>query len=492
MESTSPRITALREPDLERAPPLPPANTEAEQALLGAVLINNAAWHRVSEFLRPEHFANAVHGRIYDAIGKLIERGGPANPVTLKNLFDQDGALVDIGGAHYLAQLAQSAVMVVNAEFYGRAIHDLYLRRELIVIGQEVVSRAYTADLDDDAEKQIADVEGRLTELTLSATTIRRPSSLQEAVERSLAQTQHAYSAQTDYVGVSSGIKALDRIIGGFIGGEFILIGGRPGAGKSALLNSITWAALLGSVPVHIFSGEMRAPELAARLLAAMSGVSASAQRRGDLSGPEFDALLAARQSLQDWRCLIDDAPMALGRIRQQARAIKRRLNTGLLFIDTLQLVRIGTDENGGGGSNRNFEVGRVSNALKALAMDLDIPIIALAHLSRDLERRDDKRPMLADLRESGSLEQDANVVVFIYRDEIYLEAAKPIMRERESDIDFQERWSKWKNALEASRGKAELLAAKVRHDKPGTAHVIFDGARSFFHDPVDEQHPLI
>ncbi len=473
---------------MESGTPTLPANVEAEQGLIGAILINSIAYGKVSEFLAPEHFSVPVHQRIFSAIGKLIERGQIPDPIMLKNLFDQDGALIDIGGAAYLAQLARSAVTIINSEFYGRAILECWQRRELIAQGQDIVSRAFRYDQDDQVEKQIADADERLVDLTIASTS-RHAVSLADAADQSLETTQAAYRDPRDHAGVSSGIVALDRIVGGFIGGNFIVLGGRPGQGKSALLNSVAWAALLNTVPVHIFSGEMKAAELSSRLMAAMSGVSASTQRRGNMTAGQFSDLMAARDALQGWPCLIDDRPMTLGHIRQQARAVKRRQKTGLIFIDNLQLVRIGSDDE----ANRNFEVGRVSNALKALAMDLDVPIIALSHLSRDLERRDDKRPMMADLRNAGEIEQDADVVMLLYRHEFYLEKAEPVPREREGDQDFGARWGKWKNALESSRGKAEIICAKVRHDSTGTANVLFDGARSFFHDSSqDDQTSLI
>jgi replicative DNA helicase len=463
--------------------PLPPANTEAEMALLGAILVNNATYGRVADRLYEEHFSNALLGRIYAATGRLIETGAPANPITLKHLFDRDPALIDAGGAGYLARLAESAVTVINAPFYADAILDTYRRRMLIGLGQKIVTKAYATDVDDPVDRQIENISSELDKLIVG-TNRKRVVSLAEAAQQNLDAVQDAFRKPDGLAGVSSGIPSLDKIVGGFVDGDLIIFGGRPGSGKSSLMNSVTWAALLSGTPVHIFSGEMKAPQLAARLMAALTGISAGRQRRGNLSAADWDALVQAKQTIDTWPCFIDDGPLTLGRIRQQARMMKRRQRTGLVFIDHLQLIRIGTGDDEGG---RNFETGRISNALKAAAMDIDVPIIALSQLSRGLEQRDDKRPRIADLRESGNLEQDADTAVLLYRAEMYLKDAEPVPRERESDVDFQDRWSRWKNVLEDSRGRAELIVAKCRHDETGVAHVIFNGARSYFHELLTE-----
>ncbi len=469
--TTSSRVTPLR----DGTEPQLPANIPIEQNLIGAILINNAAYGRVSEFLLPEHFFEPVHRRLFEAIGKLIERGAPVDPVSLKNLFDQDASLVDIGGAQYLMRLAKSAVSITNVPFYGRTIHDLYLRRQLIAIGQDVVTEAFRQDLDDLAPAQIERATQKLFELGETGIQ-RRAMTIGEASQKSLDLTQQAYRDPAA-TGVRTGIASLDRIIGGFLPGDFDIIGGRPGQGKSAAMNSITWAALLAGKPVHIFSGEMTAEQLAARLMAALSGVSAGRQRRGDLELGDWDALMAAQAQMKDWPLLIDDGPLTLARVRQAMRQEKRRLNTALVIIDYLQLMRIEGEE------SRYAEVGRISTGLKTAAKDLGLPIIALSQLSRRVEERDDHRPIISDLRDSGSLEQDADVIVMLYRAEVYLAKTEPQHKPNESDIDFQKRHSIWANALEGSRGKGELICGKVRHDQPGVAHVRFDGARSFFYD---------
>lgn len=470
----------LRESDTT---PIPPINTEAEIALLGAILVNNTAYGRVSDILKPEHFGNAVHGRIYTAIGLLIEKGGPADPVTLRGQFDQDGALAAIGGVEYLIRLVESAVTILNAPFYAETIIDCWRRRELILLGQDIVEYGFRFDPEDPVDRQIETAGEKLVDLAEASTDRRRRAvSAKEAVAQSIEATQEAYRNDGKLAGISSGLPALDAIVGGFGPGDLDVIGGRPSSGKSTLALTLAYAAVGQKKPVHIFSGEMSAAQLGSRLLATVSGVGAGRQRRGALSQEEWNNLLWAQQQMAAWPLTIDDGPLLLPRIRQEIRRLRRKATTeALIIVDHLQLVRLGADEQG----PRFAEVERITNGLKATALDIGCPIIALSQLSRDVESRDDKRPLMSDLRNSGSIEQDADVIMLIYRSEIYLEKAEPTKRDREGDLEFRERWSKWSDALEKARGTADVLIPKVRHDKPGTAHLRFDGDRSLFYDPT-------
>ena len=483
MEGRS-RVTPLREADDSPQLP-PPSNVEAEQALIGAILVNPAVYGRVADQLLPEHFSTAVHGRIFAAIGRQIEAGAPADAVLIRHLFDQDAALTALGGGAYLARLLEAAVSIANAPFYAEAIIDCYRRLMLMAAAEDLRDRAIAYDADDPVEKQIEDAGTRLFDLSDVGGSggRQRVVSGGEAATAALEAAQRAYRAEGKLAGISSGLAALDRLIGGFAPGDLYIIGGRPGSGKTALSGSITWAALQSGYPVHFFSGEMTAPQLMARLMAALSGVSAGRQRRGDLMPADWEALDAARRTIAGWSLTIDDGPMTLPRIRQQLRQAKRRQKVALAIIDYLQLVTSDTES-----ETRFVDIGRVSNGLKRTAKDLDIPIIACAQLSRRVEERDDKRPIISDLRGAGEIEQDSDVVVFVYRHEVYLAKAEPQQKPGEPDLKFGERHALWSNALEDSRGFADLIVAKNRHDREGVAHVRFDAERSFFYDAQEQQ----
>ena len=460
----------------------PPTNVIAEQGVLGSILVNNAAHQRVSHALYEEHFAVPLHGRIYAAIGRLIEQGHEANAVTLKNLFERENAIGDIDGGRYLVLLIENAVTVINAPYYAETIIDCYRRRVMIGVAQEIERRAGEISLDDPVDSQIEEANTRLFELgdVGMASTRQTRVTGAEAAQQAMNRAQIAYREPGQLSGISSGIVALDKLIGGFAPGDLYIIGGRPGQGKSALLCSIAWASAEAGYPTIIFSGEMTADQLAARILAALSGVSAGRQRRGDLTATDWDNLITAQARLSNWPLVIDDDVLVLPRLLQRLRQWRRQQRDArpLLMVDYLQLITTGRDD-----LTRLAEVGRVSNGLKRTAKELDLPVIAAAQLSRQVESRDDKRPVMSDLRYAGELEQDSDAVIFIYRHEVYLGRAEPVAKPGESDVDFQRRHSTWSNALEDARGAAQLLVAKNRHDAEGIAHVRFDAARSYFHD---------
>src|SRR5881392_272633 len=489
-------ITPLREPDLERSPQ-PPANVEAEQALLGAILINNAAHGRVAEFLLPEHFGNAVHGRIYAAISRLIERGQIANPVTLKNLFDQDGALLEIGGAQYLAKLAESAVTIINAEHYGRTIHDLHLRRELITVGQDVVTDAFSHDLDDPAVEQIERAEAKLFELATVGQAEGGFQAFTTALTSAITLAKAAFKRDGKTVGVATGFVDLDKKLGGLHPSDLIILAGRPSMGKTSLATNIAFGAAKayrstrgpdgrlivedGAV-VGFFSLEMSAEQLATRILAEESGVSSDRIRRGDVSHEDFDKFVQASQQLAALKLFIDHTPaLSVAAVRTRARRLKRQQGLGLIVIDYLQLMRPSSQNRAM--ENRVQEISDITRGLKALAKELGVPVLALSQLSRAVEQREDKRPMLADLRESGSIEQDADVVMFIFREEYYLARAEPSHRPDESAEKFNDRYDRWKERSEAMFGLAEIIIAKQRHGPIGTIKLHFEAETTKFDD---------
>ena len=505
MESSgTSRVTPLREVDLERSPQ-PPSNTEAEQALLGAILVNNAAYGRVAEFLAPEHFGNAVHGRIFAAIGKLIERGQIANPVTLKNLFDQDGALAEIGGAQYLARLAESAVTIINAEHYGRTIHDLHLRRELITIGQDVVTEAFQHDLDDPAVVQIERAEAKLFELATTGQAEGGPQPFSKALTTAIDMAAAAFKRDGKTVGVATGFTDLDKKLGGLHPSDLIILAGRPSMGKTALATNIAFNAAKsyrgvrgpdgrmtaedGAV-IGFFSLEMSAEQLATRILAEESGTSSDRIRRGDVRREDFDKFVAASQRLSAVPLYIDDTPaLSISALRTRARRLKRQQGLGLIVVDYLQLMRPSLQNRIM--ENRVQEVSDITRGLKAIAKELDVPVLACSQLSRAVEQREDKRPLLADLRESGSIEQDADVVMFIFREEYYLSRGEPSRRAEESDDKFNDRYDRWKERCETTYGIAEVIVAKQRHGPIGTVKLHFEAETTKFDDFIGpEQLP--
>jgi len=488
------RVALLREPNPELLR-TPPYNTEAEQALLGAILINNTAYYRVCEFLQPEHFGNAVHGRIFAAIGKLLGRGQIANPVTLKNLFDQDGALTEIGGAQYLARLAGAAAAIINAEDYGRAVHDLYLRRELIGLGEDVVNDAFRQDLDDPAVEQIERAEQKLFELATAGEAEGGPQPFARALTSAITMAEAAFKRDGKTVGVATNFVDLDKKLGGLHPSDLIILAGRPSMGKTSLATNIAFGAAKayrstrgpdgrlivedGAV-VGFFSLEMSAEQLATRILAEESGVSSDRIRRGEVRREDFDKFVAASHRLASVPLYIDDTPaLSVAALRTRARRLKRQQGLGMIVIDYLQLMRPSAQSRAM--ENRVQEVSDITRGLKAIAKELEVPVIACSQLSRAVEQREDKRPQLADLRESGSIEQDSDVVMFIFREEYYLSRAEPTHRPEETPEKFNDRYERWKERCEASYGLADVIIAKQRHGPIGTVKLHFEAETTKF-----------
>jgi replicative DNA helicase len=494
------RFTPLREPDPEPIR-IPPHNTDAEQALLGALLISNSAYARVSEFLQPEHFGYAVHGRIFEAIGKLIERGQIADRITLKNKFDQDGALTEIGGAQYLNQLANSAVTIINAEDYGRTIYDLHLRRELITLGEDVVNDAFRQDLEDPAREQIERAEKRLFDLATAGQTEGGFRPFVAALTNAITNAEATFTKSGKTVGVATGFVDLDQKLGGLHPSDLVILAGRPSMGKTALATNIAFNATKsyraarsddgrtivedGAV-VGFFSLEMSAEQLATRILAEESGVSSDRIRRGDVRHEDFDKFVRASQQLAALPLFIDDTPaLTVSALRTRSRRLMRQQGLGLIVVDYLQLLRPSNQVRVI--ENRVQEVSDITRGLKALAKELNVPVLALSQLSRAVEQREDKRPMLADLRESGSIEQDADVVMFIFREEYY-KSREPIRGSDEAEDKFNKRYQEWKDQLAKVYGIGEIIVAKQRHGPTGTVKLRFDAQTTKFEDlaPLD------
>jgi replicative DNA helicase len=465
---------------------LPPHSLEAEQALLGALLHNNLAFERVSEFLRPEHFSNSTHSRIYEAITQLLNRGHIADPITLKEYFDRDDALSEVGGGQYLAELAASVISIINTNDYGKKIYDFYLRRQLIDVGENIVNEAHTFDLDISATHQIEIAEKKLFDLATKGQQERGLLSFSTALKQALTSAEIAYKRDSNVIGVTTGFKKLDECLGGFHPSDLIILAGRPSMGKTALATNLAYNAALASLEknegakVAFFSLEMSAEQLANRILGQESGLSSDLIRRGDIGKSDFPKLIEVSNKINALPFFIDDTPaLSVPAIRTRARRLMRQEGLGMIVIDYLQLI-------GSPGrksvENRVQELSDITRGLKALAKELNVPVLALSQLSRAVEQRDDKRPQLADLRESGSIEQDADVVMFIYREEYYLS------RKRPSGSD--EKVAEWERSLSSVANTAEVIMAKQRHGPIGTVKLHFEGRLTKFTD-LAETHYL-
>ena len=495
------RLPGAEEPRLRE----PPHNFEAEQALLGAILVNNAAYQRVAEFLRPEHFADPLHGKLYDSLSRLIERGQVVSAVTLKTYVEQDEAIKSVGGAAlYLARLAAASVHVIDAAAFGRAVHDLYLRRQLVDLGEQVVIGAFGGDVDETALHQIETAEKKLFELATSGQTEGGFKPFRAALTEATVAAEAAYHRVGQLTGVASGLFQLDQLLGGLHRSDLLILAGRPSMGKTALATNIAFNAArayreehgedgkpkaVDGAVVGFFSLEMSSEQLATRMLAEQAEVPSEKIRKGELISSDFDKVLSVSQELEHLNFFIDDTPaLSIAALRTRARRLKRTHGLGLLVVDYLQLL------NPSGKSrqeNRVQEVSEITRGLKTLAKELDVPVLALSQLSRAVEQREDKRPQLSDLRESGSIEQDADVVMFVYREEYYLTRSEPSRRAEESDQKFNERHEAWKQRCEQTYGKAEVIVAKQRHGPTGIVRLAFEGQFTKFDNlPADEERP--
>jgi replicative DNA helicase len=488
--TTFPGLRAVTVYDPIAASRVVPHNIEAEQALLGAILVNNIAHERIGEILEPEHFYDPVHGRLYAAITTLINRGQIADPKTLRGLFENDPALSAVGGADYLTSLASSVITIINAGDYARLIHDLYLRRQLIVLGEDVVNDAYKHDLDQPASTQIETTEQRLFELARSGELDRGFIKLEKALVTSLKMAEEAHKRDSHVTGVTTGLRDLDRKLGGLQRSDLVILAGRPSMGKTALATNIAFNAARayhdtegkeGSA-VAFFSLEMSSEQLATRLLGEHSRVPSDKIRRGEIKSEDFSKFIEATKILSRAPLFIDDTPaLSVAGLRTRARRLKRMVpHLGAIVIDYLQLLH-GTGNKSG--DNRVQEVSEITRGLKALAKELDIPVVALSQLSRAVEMREDKRPQLADLRESGSIEQDADVVMFVYREEYYHMRSEPSRRQDEPEEKYNTRHQRWQERGEEIRNIAEVLIAKQRHGPIGTVALHFDGQYTRFSD---------
>jgi len=499
MDSSQPQITPFNpstDGPADNESLGPPNNIEVEQALLGAILVNNTAAEKVADFLLPGHFYDPLHGRIFEACLKLIERGQLATAITLKSFFETDEALKSVGGAHYLAKLAGAAITIYNAASFGRQIHDLAIRRSLIDIGKEMVVEAIEAEIEDDAISQIERAEHHLFELAETGEVESGFKPFRRSITTAVEMIEAAYKRDGKVTGVATGLRALDDKLGGLHRSDLVVLAGRPSMGKTALATNIGFNAAkarrralaagadpqdkdLNGAVVGFFSLEMSAEQLAMRMLAEEAGIASEKLRRGMMNKADFQKLVRAAQEIEEAPFFIDDAPaLSIAALRARARRLKRRQGLSLVIVDYLQLLR------GAGKSNvdsRVQEISEITRGLKALAKELDVPVLALSQLSRAVEQREDKRPLLSDLRESGSIEQDADVVMFVFREEYYHERKEP-----ERDTESHE---KWLEKGEQILGKAEIIIGKQRHGPTGTIRLHFSKETTRFGDLDEDDH---
>ncbi|EPX87873.1 replicative DNA helicase [Rubellimicrobium thermophilum DSM 16684] len=472
-------------PRLPAEPPSPgteplPHNIEAEQQVLGAILTNNDVFDRVSAILSPEHFFDPVHARIYEVAAARIQKNALASPVTLKAFLEGDEGLRALGGPAYLARLAAAAISSFAARDYAQLIRDLATRRELIRLGREITDRAARVEIESSPEEQIVEAEQALYRLADQGRSETGFQSFLRAVTDAVQSANAAYQRDGGLAGISTGLVDLDRKLGGLHKSDLLILAGRPSMGKTSLATNIAFniakAYRRGRLPdgsegtvsggvVGFFSLEMSAEQLAARILSEAAEVPSEQIRRGDMTEEEFRRFVAAARDLEACPLFIDDtAAIPISQLAARARRLKRTHGLDVLFVDYLQLVRPATARD-----SRVNEVSEITQGLKAIAKELDIPVVALSQLSRQVESREDKRPQLSDLRESGSIEQDADVVMFVFREEYYKEREKP----GEHEI---ERMAKWQEEMERVHGKAEVIIGKQRHGPIGTVELSFDG----------------
>lgn len=465
-----------------------PHNIEAEQILLGSLLLNNDNINKVADFLEDYHFFEPVHQRIYQAIQTYIDRGMTASPITLKTKFDQDEALAEIGGAGYLARLVGKSSSIINIADIGRTIFDLGMQRGLINIGEDIVTDAFDHKQETTAKEQIEIAEQRLYNLASEGSGEKDFQSLNSSLNDAIAHIETAYKRDEKFNGIPTKYTQLDALLGGLQKSDLLILAGRPSMGKTALAVNV---ALHAAQIMHenkenddkpggvgFFSLEMSADQLATRLIAMESGVNSSKMRSGNISTQEFGEIVQANQKLHELPFYIDDTPaLTISAMRTRARRLKRKHNLSLIVVDYLQLLR-GSAK---GDANRVQEVSEITQGLKAIAKELDLPVIALSQLSRAVEQREDKRPQLSDLRESGSIEQDADVVMFIFREEYYLERAQP--------MEGSEKMAEWQSRMDRVHNLADVIVAKHRNGPIGNVTLRFDSDTTTFKNYVDGEH---
>jgi replicative DNA helicase len=479
-----------------------PHNVEAEAALLGALMIDNRIAEDIQLKLRADHFYEPVHGRVYDAILLLLDRNMVANPVTLRPQFEADEAMKTLGGPGYLAQLTGSGAGLIGARDFATQIYDLALLRELVSVGRNMADKALDTSEAISPKSQIEDAEVALYRVAEEGGEQGSVKTFGQATRMAVEMAEKALNAGGGLSGVTTGLDTVNAKTGGLHHSDLLILAGRPGMGKTALATNIAYNCARrwvrdeedGIPPeksvgakVAFFSLEMSADQLATRVLAENSGISGESLRMGKIGQQDFRNLARAAAELESLPLFIDDTPgLTIAALRTRARRLKRRHGIGLIIVDYLQLLQGSGRQTDG---NRVQEISEISRGLKTLAKELNVPVMALSQLSRAVESREDKRPQLSDLRESGSIEQDADIVMFVYREEYYVQSREPKRPDANDDAKTHDDHAKWAADMEKVFGTCELIIAKQRHGSTGKVNLKFEAKITRFSDLIDDAY---
>ena len=467
-----------------------PQNIEAEQSLIGSVLFDNKVLEDLPTNFATRHFFDPLHASIFDACIFLIDNGRLADPLTLKSYLKQDDLQRDMDIEKYLSELREGVVSLSKAKFYAEEIRNCYVRRSLIRIGDELINKSVNPTIDVTPDQEISNTEEQLYNLAEKDQINSGPLDFKSVLASATNQINEAYNRKGKLSGIDTGFSGLNRQLGGLNKSDLLVLAGRPAMGKTALATNIGFNAAKSSKlekneSILIFSLEMSAEQLAQRILAEQSTIDSHKLRSGDLNETEFSKLVSTQNDILNLPFFIDDTPaISVGQIASRARRLKRTHGLSVIIIDYIQLIQGSKASEAQG---RVQEVSNITRGLKSLAKELNVPILALSQLSRAVEQREDKRPILADLRESGSIEQDADVVMFVYREEYYLDKSEPTQRDNENQESFNERFLKWQDRRNMAEGKAEIIISKQRHGPTGIVQVQFEAKFTRFMDLVQD-----
>ncbi len=456
-----------------------PSNLEAEQALIGSVLVNNDVIDEVSTFIRPSIFYDPAHVKIYEVIENLNNKGMIANPITLKNFFEKDNMLNEVGGTEYLVKLTRFSGSTKQAIDYAKIIHEMYLRRELVSISEKLSYDTLNANTQEqNAENIIESTEKSLFNLAERGSFSQSFIEFKKALDKTIEMATLAMQSDRGIVGVPTGLTDLDEKLGGLHKSDLIILAGRPSMGKTALATNIAYNAAQNILSrqekssVAFFSLEMSSEQLSTRILSEQARIKSDSIRQGNVTEEEINRYIETSRNIYNIPLYIDETPaITIATLSNRARRIKRLNGLSLIVVDYIQLMRSSSNKNDG----RVQEISEITQGLKAIAKELSVPVLALSQLSRAVEQRDDKQPQLADLRESGSIEQDADVVMFVYREAYYLERKQPKL----GSIEHAE----WQSKMNDVNGLADIILGKQRHGPTGTIKVEFEGIYTKFKD---------